>query len=113
APSQASRASHAAATPRWMLHIQRYPGGISDGVRAMVSAEAAAARSAARNASIAGASASFGPNVQMNNDSNPPLPQNETSVAASLANPKIAVAAANDYVSGGNVVMRTTDGGRH
>ena len=26
----------------------------------------------------------------MNTDSNPPLPQNETAVAASLANPKIA-----------------------
>ena len=49
----------------------------------------------------------------MNTDSNPPLPQNETAVAVSLANPKIAVAAANDYVSGGNIVMRTTDGGRH
>ena len=34
APSQASRT---AATPRWILHIQRYPGGISNGVRAMVS----------------------------------------------------------------------------
>ncbi len=100
-------------TPRWILHIQRYPGGISNGVRAMVSAEAMAARAAARQASVTGASASFGPNVQMNNDSSPPLPQNETAAAVSLANPKIAVAAANDYVSGGNVVMRTADGGRH
>jgi hypothetical protein len=113
APSQASRASQSAAPPRWILHIQRYPGGISDGVRAMVSAEAMAARAAAHNGPVTGASASFGPNVQMNNDSNPPLPQNETSVAVSLANPKIAVAAANDYVSGGNIVMRSSDGGRH
>src|SRR5215470_369278 len=88
APSQASRASGPAATPRWILHIQRYPGGISNGVRAMVSAEAMAARSAAHKGSIAGSSASFGPNVQMNNDSNPPLPQNETAVAVSLANPE-------------------------
>src|SRR5262249_22044772 len=110
APTQAS---HTAAAPRWILHIQRYPGGISAGVRGMVSAEAMAARAAARKASITGASASFGPNVQMNNDSNPPLPQNETAAAVSLANPKIAVAAANDYVSGGNIVMRTSDGGRH
>jgi hypothetical protein len=43
APSQASRT---AATPRWILHIQRYPGGISNGVRAMVSPEAVAARRA-------------------------------------------------------------------
>jgi hypothetical protein len=41
------------------------------------------------------------------------LPQNETAVAVSLINPKVAVAAANDYVSGGNVVMTTTDGGAH
>jgi hypothetical protein len=100
-----------AATPRWILHIQHYPGGISNGARAMISAQAMAAR-AARHP-ISGASAPFGLNVQMNTDSNPPLPQNETAVAASLANPKIAVAAANDYVSGGNIVMNTTDGGRH
>ena len=30
-----------------------------------------------------------------------------------MTNPKIAVAAANDYVSGGVVVMRTSDGGRN
>ena len=105
-------ASGAAATPRWILHIQRYPGGISNGVRAMVSPAAMAARAANRHAG-ASAPVSSGSNVQMNTDSNPPLPQNETAVAVSLANPKIAVAAANDYVSGGNIVMRTTDGGRH
>ena len=110
APGQASGT---AATPRWMLHIQRYPGGISNGVRAMVSPEAVAARAAAHRIARASASVSFGPNVQMNTDSNPPLPQNETAAAVSLANPKVAVAAANDYVSGGNIVMRTADGGRH
>lgn len=109
APGQASGA---AATPRWILHIQRYPGGISNGVRAMVSPAAMAARAASRGAA-ASAPASSGSNIQMNTDSNPPLPQNETAVAVSLANPKIAVAAANDYVSGGNIVMRTADGGRH
>jgi hypothetical protein len=109
APGQASKA---APTPRWILHIQRYPGGISNGVRAMVSPAAMAARAASRGAA-ASAPASSGSNVQMNTDSNPPLPQNETAVAVSLANPKIAVAAANDYVSGGNIVMRTADGGRH
>jgi hypothetical protein len=50
--------------------------------------------------------------VQMNDDSNPPLPQNETSVAYSVFDPRIAVAASNDYVSGGVAVMRTRDGGR-
>ena len=104
-------ASGAASTPRWILHIQRYPGGISNGVRAMVSPAAMAARAAHRRAGAL-APVSSGSNVQMNTDSNPPLPQNETAVAVSLANPKIAVAAANDYVSGGNIVMRTADGGR-
>ena len=101
-----SLAAAPATTPRWILHIQRYPGGISSGARAMVSAPAMAARAAKHAISGASASVSFGPNVQMNTDSNPPLPQNETAVAVSLANPKIAVAAANDYVSGGNIVMR-------
>jgi hypothetical protein len=108
-----SLAAARAATPRWILHIQRYPGGISDGVRGMVSPQAMAARAAKHAILGASASVSFGPNVQMNTDSNPPLPQNETAVAVSLANPKVAVAAANDYVSGGNIVMRTSDGGRH
>ena len=108
-----SLAAAPATTPRWIMHIQRYPGGISNGARAMVSAQAMAARAARHPISGASASVSFGPNVQMNTDSNPPLPQNETAVAASLANPKIAVAAANNYVSGGNIVMSTTDGGRH
>jgi hypothetical protein len=110
APGQASKA---APTPRWILHIQRYPGGISNGVRAMVSLQAVAGRAAVRGGTAASAQVSSGSNVQMNTDSNPPLPQNETAVAVSLANPKIAVAAANDYVSGGNIVMRTADGGRH
>jgi hypothetical protein len=106
-----SLAAAPATTPRWILHIQHYPGGISNGARAMVSAQAMAARAAKHP--ISGAPAPFGANVQMNTDSNPPLPQNETAVAVSLASPKIAVAAANDYVSGGNIVMSTTDGGRH
>jgi hypothetical protein len=105
-----------AATPRFVRHIERYPGGISAGVRAMVSPRTGVATAAGRagtSATAAGRSARAGGNVQMNDDSNPPLPQNETAVAASLADPRVAVAAANDYVSGGNVVMRTADGGRH
>jgi hypothetical protein len=110
APGQASGSTPA---PRWILHIQRYSGGISNGVRAMVSARALAVRAAAPAIPSASASLSFGPNVRMNTRSNPPVPENETAVAASLANPKVAVAASNDYVTGGNLVMRTLDGGRH
>jgi hypothetical protein len=108
-----SPVGNAVTTPRWILHVQRYPGGISAGVRAMVSAEAMAARSALRRISPASGSVSFGTNVRMNTRSDPPVPENETAVAASLANPKVAVAASNDYVDGGNLVMRTSDGGRH
>jgi hypothetical protein len=112
-------AATAATTPRWVTHIQRHSGGISGGVRAMYAAEsngvATNARATARNRAggFVAPPLSSGPNVQMNDDSNPPLPQNETAVAYNVARPLIAVAAANDYVSGGVVVMRTTDGGRH
>jgi hypothetical protein len=47
----------------------------------------------------------------VNDNSYPPLPQNETAVALNSANENIAVAAANDYVNGGLVIMRTADGG--
>jgi hypothetical protein len=113
-----SAVPHSASTPRWVRHVERYPGGISAGVRAMVSPKARAAQASYRASALAGTmavgrTARSGPNIQMNDDSDPPLPQNETAVAASLANPRVAVAAANDYVSGGNVVMSTSDGGRH
>src|SRR5205823_11013687 len=39
--------------------------------------------------------------------------QNEESIATSTDDPFVAVGAANDYVSGGVVVMRTADGGQH
>lgn len=114
----APTAATAAGEPRWITHVKQYTGGISNGVRAMVAAQGAGAASSARAAAQAkagfkAAPLSNGPNVQMNDDSNPPLPQNETAVAYNVTHPLIAVAAANDYVSGGVVVMRTSDGGRH
>jgi hypothetical protein len=108
-----------AATPRWVAHVARYPGGISSGVRAVYAAGAGAGvASAASTARAAAASGGGGqsndqPNVHMNDDSYPPMPQNETAVAYSVLDPDTAVAAANDYVSGGVVVMRTSDSGRH
>src|SRR5438876_511467 len=102
------------ATPRWVLHVQHHAGGISNGVRASLDPRVAQAQAASRNQTARQAPAiTAGPNVQMNDDSDPPLPQNETAVAYSTAKPLVAVAAANDYVSGGVVVMRTSDGGRH
>src|SRR5213593_669102 len=101
-----------AATPRWVTHVARYPGGISGAVRAVYAARgqngaASASAKAGSKPHVAEA------NVQMNDDSYPPMPQNETAVAYNVTNPKIAVAAANDYVSGGVVVMRTSDSGRN
>jgi hypothetical protein len=87
-PSQA-----ATGRPRWVLHVQRFAGGISSGVRAMASPEAAAAQARHLRASGAAAAPALH-NVQMNDDSNPPLPQNETSVAYSTQNQLIAVAGA-------------------
>lgn len=108
-------ASGATATPRWLLHVQKYPGGVSVGVRAMASAEVSAARTRLASGQVGARQAlrsTDGPNVQMNTDSNPPLPQNETAVDYSLVNPMVAVAASNDYVSGGLAIMRSANGGR-
>ncbi|MDP9331336.1 MAG: glycoside hydrolase [Actinomycetota bacterium] len=98
--------------PRWVQHVEHYPGSISDGVRFSLdpAVEQAQGRYAAR---VAAASTVGTRNVQMNDDSYPQLPQNEESIATSTDNPMVAVAGANDYVSGGTVVMRTIDGGRH
>src|SRR4029079_4285465 len=86
-------------------------GGISAGVRAMVSDEVVAARAKYGHGRLFAPGRTAGPNVQMNDDTYPPLPQNETSVAYNVWDSSIAVAAANDYVSGGVVLMRTSDGG--
>jgi len=103
-----------AETPRWVKHVAGYPGGISNGVRAVYAQSQAAAPDAPAKAKSQGGGKPIDDksNVQMNDDSYPPLPQNETAVAYSVGNPNIAVAAANDYVSGGVVVMRTSDAGK-
>jgi hypothetical protein len=104
APSTVS----AGGTPLWVKHVQNYPGGISGGVRARLVAIQA-------DVDAAGASATLqlvaGTDVQMNDDCDPPLPQNETSVAVNTSNPLNAVAAANDYCGDGFWIGHTTDGG--
>jgi hypothetical protein len=109
---EATPTTPAAKTPRWVTHVARYPGGISGTVRAVYAARDQNGAQATARAPGA-PSRNGGPNVQMNDDSYPPMPQNETAVAYNVVRPQIAVAAANDYVSGGVVVMRTADGGRH
>ena len=102
----------ATTTPRWVKHVRTYPGGISNTVRA--SLDPAVIQAAARlgpNPQLRGTATAL-TNLQMNDDSFPQMPQNEESVAYSTDDPMVAVAAANDYVSGGVVVMRTSDGGQ-
>jgi hypothetical protein len=100
------------ATPLWVTHVETFPGGISGTARAVAAQDNEGAR---RAAALPGAGNGNNPgsNVKMNDDSYPPMPQNETAVAYNVDNPKVAVAAANDYVSGGVVVMRTSDRGKH
>lgn len=107
---QPSPTTPAAKTPRWVTHVARYSGGISGGVRAMLAASKA--KTASSNGRPAAPAGNPGSNVQMNDDSYPPMPQNETAVAYNTAHPQIAVAASNDYVSGGVAVMRTANGGQ-
>jgi hypothetical protein len=99
--------------PRWVLHTQRYPGGLSASVRIHASnplpGDPATFAGAALPSAAGGANGLH--NVQMDVNTDPPVPQNETNVAASLDDPKVAVAASNDYVVGGNTVMYTADGG--
>jgi hypothetical protein len=88
--------------------VQKYPGGISNGVRAALDYGSQSASAGQQNGD-------FKPglnNVKMNDDPRTPnLPQNETQVVISLKNPMTAVSASNDYYSGGMWIGRTTDGG--
>jgi hypothetical protein len=104
-------------TPRWVKHVHRYPGGISNGVRAFADPAMRKAEAKARGSEALAspsAAASVGPlqNLQVNSDSNPPMPQNETQVVHSEIDDNVAVAGANDYVNGGSQIYTTTDGGQ-
>src|SRR3954451_19801295 len=73
-------------TPPWVKHVERYPGGISNGVRAYTDPGLQRAQAATR---LSGAPSSTAGqersarnlnNLQVNQDSSPPLPQNETQI---------------------------------
>jgi hypothetical protein len=101
--------------PLWVKHVERYPGGISNAVRATLGTAGAGVRTNARGSTVATrpnakASASL-KNIQMNTDTAPALPQNETQVAINEHNPSNAVAASNDYINGGLWIGTTHDGG--
>jgi hypothetical protein len=99
----------AGGTPLWVKHVRNYPGGISGGVRARL--VALQSQTDAAGSASAALQPVAGTDVQMNDDCDPPLPQNETSVAVSTTDPDNAVAAANDYCGDGFWIGHTTDGG--
>ena len=103
-----------AETPLWVTHVKRYPGGISNGVRAYAAPKTA---SGATSFALAAPAARPNPslrNLQINSlDASPRVPQNETQVVLNPSRPMTAVAGANDYVNGGSQLYQTTDGGRH
>jgi hypothetical protein len=99
--------------PRWVKHVQHWDGGLSNGVReraAQVAGEiVVSTTSGGRTAALGSPTLD---NVQMNADRDPPLPQDEPSIAESLVDPMNAVAASNDYTGDGFWIGYTTDGGR-
>ena len=99
--------------PRWVKHVQHWNGGISNGVReraAQASGGLVIPQTLSRPVVKIGSPALD--NVQMNGDSDPPLPQDEPSIAESLDDPMNAVAASNDYTGDGFWIGSTTDGGQ-
>ena len=108
-----SARAHTGATarvPLWMLHAERYPGSFSAGVRA----HALLDRSGALRPGPAGPGTPQRPasgldNLQASAPSS--YPQNETAVAFDVFHPLRAVAASNDYQSGGLWIGHTADGG--
>jgi hypothetical protein len=98
--------------PPWVRHVRHYSGGISNGVRERLAAASGELTVPTKLATHAGGDPSL-ENVQMNEDSTPPLPQDEPAVALNVEHPMNAVAASNDYTGDGLWIGTTTDGGRH
>jgi hypothetical protein len=109
----AASTAWASTTPRWVKHVENYPGGISGGVRAYLDQGVTGAKAGLEPTSTQVFRRAPLMNVQVNSlDSNPKVPQNETQVVVKPGNPNIAVAAANDYVNGGSQIYVTHDGGQ-
>jgi hypothetical protein len=103
-------------TPRWVKHVRNYPGGIDNTVRVtlrkgVIQASSTHHRATGPVGTAGRAGTASVTNVQVNADSNPPLPQNEEQVAYSTDDPSTAVVATNDYVDGGLFIGTTHDGG--
>lgn len=104
-------AGGAESAPLWVRHVQNYPGGISNGVRARLAVTEGTATTRAAVASVSLPDPTALDNVQANDDCDPKAPQNETSVAFNVNDPMNAVAAANDYCGDGFWIGYTSDGG--
>ncbi len=98
-------------TPPWIQHVQNYQGGLSNTVRIFLDPAVAQARASLATSSITSGPATLN-NVQMNDNTKPDLPQDETQVVLKPSNPMVAVAASNDFFSGGIWIGRTTNGGQ-
>lgn len=97
--------------PSWVRHVLSYSGGISNGVRERLAVrlDRTTSTQLATDASPRWPSLR---NVQMNGDTDPPLPQDEPGIALNLDDPMNAVAASNDYTGDGFWIGYTSDGGR-
>jgi hypothetical protein len=105
----ASAADH---TPGWVRHVSHYGGGISNGVRERLAAASGQLVAPAAAKSLVSSKLVGVDNVQLNGDTDPPLPQDEPSVALDASDPMDAVAASNDYTGDGFWIGYTTDGGQ-
>jgi hypothetical protein len=100
------------ARPRWVRHVLHYSGGISNGVRerlAVAMGKTNTTAVAKKKLTLAAAPAID--NVQLNGDTDPPLPQDEPGIALNEEDPFNAVAASNDYTGDGFWIGYTNDGG--
>ncbi|HEY3210472.1 MAG TPA: hypothetical protein VGL18_11910, partial [Actinomycetota bacterium] len=103
----------ASSAPPWVVHVTSFSGGISNGVRARLAVvDAGGGSTLALRPTGAAAPDGDLQNVQMNTDCNPPLPQDETSVAFNVNDPLNAVAAANDFCGDGYWMGFTRNGGK-
>src|SRR5262245_56166673 len=97
---------------RWVKHVRHWSGGISNGVRERLAQADGDIVVSSKIRSRVRAPAPALDNLQMNDDSDPPLPQGEPRVAASIHGAMNAVAPSNDYVGDGFWIGYTTDGGQ-
>jgi hypothetical protein len=107
--SAAARGPAGPPIPLWMRHAERYPGSFSEGVRVTALLRLPRPTGSPGPAPAPATLATSG-NVQANAPSG--FPQDETAVAFDVFHPFRAVAASNDYQSGGLWIGHTANGGQ-